>query len=943
MKKKIFLLTIALLCAVAQGAWAENVTFNVRSWDSDNKEVVTTTETHNATVLEGTHEDDWMQLGDNDEADHYYVVTGNVSYKTLNVFGKVHLILANDATLTLTGGLKVEKDNKAHLFIYSQSDDDSQSDGDSQGKLIVTNSYKRAAGIGSGEGWDCGEITIHGGILDITGGQYAAGIGAGGSYVNTTNTEGRSTNGGTTIVYGGKVKVQGGDSGAGIGGGAGYISPSSWTSDGGYFYLYGGTVTATGGEYAAGIGGGGGKRSVLSNRYGAGGKSSKVYVYGGNLTAKGGHRAAGIGGGNNGNGWSGGWNKDFELYVYNGTVDATGGDYGAGIGGGCNCNGGKVYIYDGNVTAKGGEDAAGIGGGEDGLGGELHVSGGTVRAEGTGCGAGIGGGEYTNHESSSTQGTGANTYITGGTVIAIAGGDCKARDAKGGSAIGTGQGVKNKDDSDKAKVLEIPVNYMVTGGDAENNIERVFTAGERVAACRWRNYVKIEKCSHTMPIVGSDQAEAITYTIDGDQHTMHCRYCAYSPQENHTFVENVCSYCGKTGDTSNDMWSVTLHRASAATSIGYADRVVMFVVKDQSFTLPAVSATNGLTLMGYTTSWTENMGIEMKDGETLTEVGTVVTPEADMNYYPRYRYRYMPTWTWNDADATATLSIKCSALSSDAVNVSNISYTTSGDVKTATGTYVHNGATYTFTDTYLLPMGELTLFNAASNEDNLHDYNGRKVSTLWLQGRTLYADGSWNTLCLPFSLSAEEVYTQLNPSGLKTLGSTSFNSETGTLTLNFIDATAIEAGKPYIIKWTDGGNRTNLKFSNVTIYNDFKEVTTDYVTFTGFFSPVSLKANDKSVLYLGGDNKLYYPSAAKTVNACRAVFALNGLTAGEPSADARAFVLNFGDESTGITTTNYTNDTNTDGAWYDMQGRRLSGKPSQHGIYIKNGKKVMIK
>ena len=946
MIKKIFLLTIALLCAVAQGAWAESVTFRVRSWNSDNKEVETTTDTKDCTVLAG-NPDEWMQLGDKDEADHYYVVTGNVSYKTLNVFGKVHLILADGATLTLTGGLKVEKDNNAHLFIYSQSD------GDSQGKLKVTNSYKRAAGIGSGEGWDCGEITIHGGKLDVTGGQYAAGIGAGGSYVNTTNTEGRSTNGGTTIVYGGDVTVHGGDSGAGIGGGAGYISPNSWTSNGGYFYLYGGTVTATGGEYAAGIGGGGGKRSVLSNRFGSGGKSSKVYVYGGNLTAKGGHRAAGIGGGNNGNGWSGGWDKDFELYVYNGTVNATGGDYGAGIGGGCNCNGGKVYIYDGNVTAKGGEDAAGIGGGEDGLGGELRVSGGTVRAEGSVCGAGIGGGENTDHRSNPTEGLGANTYITGGTVIAIAGDDCSARDAKGGSAIGTGQGVKNKDDSGNAKVLEIPDNYMVTGGDDENNIERVFTNGERIDACRWRNYVKIEECRHTKPSNGSDKTDAVTYTIDNDQHTMHCRYCAYSPKENHTFVENVCSYCGKTDNTSSDLWSITLHRASAATSASYADRVVMYVVKGKSFTLPAVSATNGLTLMGYTTSWTENNGIEMKDNETLTAVGAVVTPEADMNYYPRYRYRYVPTWTWNDADATATLSIKCSALSSESINVSNITYTTSEDVKTATGTYVHNGSTYTFTDTYLLPVGNLVLSDAASNEDNLDTYHGKKVNTLTLQGRTLYADGSWNTLCLPFSLNETEVYTNLNPSALKTLYSSGYDSQTSTLTLNFADATTIEAGKPYLIKWTGGEDRTNLTFSNVTIYNDFNEVTTDYVTFVGSFSPVSLEANDKTVLYLGAGNKLYYPTKDRTMGSCRAVFVLNGLTAGDlptpGQANTRAFVLNFGDgEATGIVDAEadsslFTLHSSLKEGWYDMQGRRLSCKPTARGIYINNGKKVVIK
>ena len=42
-KKKIFM-TIALLCALAQGTWAEseNVTFNVRYWDTTNKQVVTT-------------------------------------------------------------------------------------------------------------------------------------------------------------------------------------------------------------------------------------------------------------------------------------------------------------------------------------------------------------------------------------------------------------------------------------------------------------------------------------------------------------------------------------------------------------------------------------------------------------------------------------------------------------------------------------------------------------------------------------------------------------------------------------------------------------------------------------------------------------------------------------------------------------------------------------
>ena len=84
------------------------------------------------------------------------------------------------------------------------------------------------------------------------------------------------------------------------------------------------------------------------------------------------------------------------------------------------------------------------------------------------------------------------------------------------------------------------------------------------------------------------------------------------------------------------------------------------------------------------------------------------------------------------------------------------------------------------------------------------------------------------------------------------------------------------------------------------------------------------------------------------MGSCRAVFRLhNGLTVGNPTVGARvtSFVMNFGsdDETTGITTTNYANYTNKTDAWYDLQGRRVSGKPTAKGLYINNGKKVVIK
>ena len=51
-----------------------------------------------------------------------------------------------------------------------------------------------------------------------------------------------------------------------------------------------------------------------------------------------------------------------------------------------------------------------------------------------------------------------------------------------------------------------------------------------------------------------------------------------------------------------------------------------------------------------------------------------------------------------------------------------------------------------------------------------------------------------------------------------------------------------------------------------------------------------------------------------------------------------------GDTGTGLKspalpTTNDTDDTNPDGTWFDLQGRKFTGKPTQKGVYINNGKK----
>ena len=264
----------------------------------------------------------------------------------------------------------------------------------------------------------------------------------------------------------------------------------------------------------------------------------------------------------------------------------------------------------------------------------------------------------------------------------------------------------------------------------------------------------------------------------------------------------------------------------------------------------------------------------------------------------------------------------------------------------ATCTYTLNGYDYTFTNNY--QHQDISLMDDDDNSEAI-DYYEDTIVNATLTGRTLYKDGGWNTICLPFNLSEEQLASDACPlkdATIKTLDSSSFAD--GTLTLNFKDASSIVAGMPYIVKWESGDNITAPVFTDVIISaTETQAIETTSTYFVGSFSPVSLTGGDKSVLYLGAGNKLYYPSADMTIGSCRAVFQLKGIEAGDPSLSdgVRGIILNFDDETTGIQEVIGVNEVGevSDDSWYSLDGRRLSGRPTAKGLYIVNGKKIIIK
>ena len=224
----------------------------------------------------------------------------------------------------------------------------------------------------------------------------------------------------------------------------------------------------------------------------------------------------------------------------------------------------------------------------------------------------------------------------------------------------------------------------------------------------------------------------------------------------------------------------------------------------------------------------------------------------------------------------------------------------------------------------------------SDNESRLADYD------VTLNGRTIYRDGSWNTLCLPFDVTLYG--SPLEGAEARILTGSTFSE--GTLTLNFSEPVEeLSSGIPYIVRFpTTGGDITNPTFTHVKIVDaslhPFPAGNSEKVHFMGNYDSIAFTSADADVLYVGGDNQLYYPKGNFNFNAFRAYFKLNGLTAADVQG---AIQLSFDDdgETTGISPSPTL--PQGEGAWYSLDGRKLQAAPTQKGLYIHNGKKIIIK
>lgn len=191
----------------------------------------------------------------------------------------------------------------------------------------------------------------------------------------------------------------------------------------------------------------------------------------------------------------------------------------------------------------------------------------------------------------------------------------------------------------------------------------------------------------------------------------------------------------------------------------------------------------------------------------------------------------------------------------------------------------------------------------------------------------------WNTFCVPFAISEDVIAEKF---GAGTLVYT-FGSMNGNV-MNFAPSTTIEAGKPYIVK--PANTVVNPTFTGVNIEASAPVKSGE----NGFFMQGTYGAktdllDDGTNLFLGEGNKFYKPAKGSTkMKGLRAFFIV------PQGTNLAALRANIDGATTAIDEFATVVEQPTDNRIYNLQGQFVGTSfEGLHGVYVQNGKKVLVK
>lgn len=191
----------------------------------------------------------------------------------------------------------------------------------------------------------------------------------------------------------------------------------------------------------------------------------------------------------------------------------------------------------------------------------------------------------------------------------------------------------------------------------------------------------------------------------------------------------------------------------------------------------------------------------------------------------------------------------------------------------------------------------------------------------------------WNTFCVPFTISADVIAEKF---GAGTLVYT-FGSMNGNV-MNFKASTTIEAGKPYIVKPTKEVVDPTFTGVNIVESDPVKSGENGFYM-QGTYGAKTDLLDDGTNLFLGEGNKFYKPAKGSTkMKGLRAFFIV------PQGTNLAALRANIDGATTAIDELTTVVEQPTDNRIYNLQGQFVGTSfEGLHGVYVQNGKKVLVK
>lgn len=196
--------------------------------------------------------------------------------------------------------------------------------------------------------------------------------------------------------------------------------------------------------------------------------------------------------------------------------------------------------------------------------------------------------------------------------------------------------------------------------------------------------------------------------------------------------------------------------------------------------------------------------------------------------------------------------------------------------------------------------------------------------------------GRWNTFCVPFSIDAKQIASQFGEGTQIAKFVDSIDDEIQFITLT---SNEIVAGEPYLVKPINAADSYSFTNVSVAATDPITKGGGEYISFKGIYNPtditVGLPANTFAAGIVG--NVVKKAVSGSNMKGFRAFFIIP-----EGAGAQSSYMLKIDGTATSINSINGA-DVVVNAPVYNLQGQRVDGNNLTPGIYVKAGKKFVVK